>query len=687
MGLKKLLVLGIALFLLPISSMASHVFGGQIYWKRQVNGQFKFYLELHADVGTGAASLPTTATLTTNSGASITLQSITNFSYPGSCGTSTYSLGKRVYESAAITLAGTPPATGWDFTYSTCCKSNGIVNLSSPGSSSIEIRTTMFAGALAQKANGDYPETPILIGIGEVIMTNNGSRSIPTLVYQPYGDSIHTEFEALSVGGVNASYAAGFSGTQPLPGLNQGALFDPVIQNNILTVSPNTLGAFSTGIKAETYIGGALIAVQHIDLLVDINPASSPFNSAPNIAITSSSHILTTLPANPLTGDSSAVSLTAQANDTINFAISVTDTAGDPTPLSYFVNSQTPGLVQIDSMGTGLYLVKVFTSLEPSLSSGMGGSLKLNLISQDGGCPIAGIGVQKIDINVASTPLNTQVGICMVAADTSTLKHFVYIDAPENANGSSLALIWREYDVNTGIWSNDTAFLPDSDTIYEHSINSNLPTVAYYLEYYDALTGMAASNDDLQVGNLPLSAVNAGYWNQITLPYASSTPLLWIKLFRKPFGAPASSYVEVDSMYQPIALSGIINLYDSIPTMGVYDYSVEAMVDYSCDTTQMNLKNWWYYTTLTSAEEVSAYVSLTEIKNTPFAVYPNPTSGIIYLDSKEVKSITVWSTTGQKLKITYGSNQINVMDLTAGVYLLKIETNNGEHYSTRIQKY
>jgi hypothetical protein len=388
----------------------------------------------------------------------------------------------------------------------------------------MEIKTTMYPAAMiATYSNGNYPETPQIAGLREFSMVTNGNYHIPMVLYSHLEDSVHTEFRTLAANGANLVYNSGYSGTQPLPGLAQGATFDPFIDNNVLSVDPNISGEFSVGILAETYVGGQLISKSEIDLLAKIQNPSSPFNGAPEILVTSSSHPYSVITPNPITADSSGINVTASANDTITFGVSVIDTAGSARNLYVAANSQANGLYQIDSIAPGVYVVSIFPNAEPIIASGLGGNLRLQLVSIDDDCPFAGVSKYDIFLHIpSSAPANTQVGICMVAADTSVLEHNVYIDAPENNNGSSMTLITYEYNSITGNWVTDTNQLPDSDTIFSHSINSSLPTVAYFLEYHDSFSGNITSTDDVQVGNLPISVTSAGTINQISLPYASS---------------------------------------------------------------------------------------------------------------------------------------------------------------------
>ncbi|MDL2239507.1 T9SS type A sorting domain-containing protein [Bacteroidales bacterium OttesenSCG-928-L14] len=68
--------------------------------------------------------------------------------------------------------------------------------------------------------------------------------------------------------------------------------------------------------------------------------------------------------------------------------------------------------------------------------------------------------------------------------------------------------------------------------------------------------------------------------------------------------------------------------------------------------------------------------NISETKN--ISVYPNPTTGEINISSKEseIKSVTVFNQLGKQVMQINGTNRINISDLTAGIYILQITTNN-----------
>jgi hypothetical protein len=69
-------------------------------------------------------------------------------------------------------------------------------------------------------------------------------------------------------------------------------------------------------------------------------------------------------------------------------------------------------------------------------------------------------------------------------------------------------------------------------------------------------------------------------------------------------------------------------------------------------------------------------LSIKAIEDNQLAVYPNPSSGYIYLDyapsQLTVVSMELFDLNAKLIKMVHGVNQINVMDITSGIYLLKI---------------
>lgn len=80
-------------------------------------------------------------------------------------------------------------------------------------------------------------------------------------------------------------------------------------------------------------------------------------------------------------------------------------------------------------------------------------------------------------------------------------------------------------------------------------------------------------------------------------------------------------------------------------------------------------------------------LSVSENKNNPYQIYPNPTTGILYVESKySISSISICTILGQEIQATLENNQIDFSKIQNGVYLLKIEDRNGLSYIHKILK-
>ena len=65
-------------------------------------------------------------------------------------------------------------------------------------------------------------------------------------------------------------------------------------------------------------------------------------------------------------------------------------------------------------------------------------------------------------------------------------------------------------------------------------------------------------------------------------------------------------------------------------------------------------------------------------------VYPNPATGLIYIEGVEVAEVQLFNTLGQKVKTVLGNNEVNVDDLPQGMYLLRIMAADGTSRVARV---
>ena len=154
---KIIILLVLVLFGWSHKTLASHLMGGEITWdcvKTGPNiGKFIFTVKVYRDCNgiPGQASIP----LTTNApvGAiNCLLVSQTDISPDGpGCPTCAVPLGyanaveEFVYRSAPLFLNGVPPAAGWNFWWTSCCRNGSIVNLGAAGTGDFTLRAYMYS--------------------------------------------------------------------------------------------------------------------------------------------------------------------------------------------------------------------------------------------------------------------------------------------------------------------------------------------------------------------------------------------------------------------------------------------------------------------------------------------------------------------------------------------------------------
>ena len=80
-------------------------------------------------------------------------------------------------------------------------------------------------------------------------------------------------------------------------------------------------------------------------------------------------------------------------------------------------------------------------------------------------------------------------------------------------------------------------------------------------------------------------------------------------------------------------------------------------------------------------------LGISENEISDYQIYPNPTSGKLNIESKlPISQISVFNLLGQRIETTRDNNQIDLSKADAGVYLLKIEDENGNSQTHKILK-
>jgi hypothetical protein len=168
-------------FLLLISfsfrGNASHVLGGDITWQCQ-GGDYVFQLTFYRDCNGGIVN-PVSETIDvwghpTLTSITLNFQSRTDISplctqvaggpTPLDCGTGQGggngigAIEKIIYVSDPVSISGTPPATGWVFTYQNFARNGNIVNLIDPDTKGLTLTSKMYA--VPNSAGGCVDNSP-----------------------------------------------------------------------------------------------------------------------------------------------------------------------------------------------------------------------------------------------------------------------------------------------------------------------------------------------------------------------------------------------------------------------------------------------------------------------------------------------------------------------------------------------
>jgi len=140
------------------------------------------------------------------------------------------------------------------------------------------------------------------------------------------------------------------------------------------------------------------------------------------------------------------------------------------------------------------------------------------------------------------------------------------------------------------------------------------------------------------------------------------------------------SQPEVDVFAIYYGISDIIFL-EYLRALGVrtWDNNGTNKLAYETILCELNSRNWCSVSC--NSVGISEKDNLEKIK-----VFPNPSSNYITIDSKEqIKSISVINNLGQTL-LKSNINTVNIKQLSNGVYLVKVELENGQIYLEKIIK-
>ena len=295
----KKIILTILLGIVTLHVSASHLYGGELVWKCQNNGKYKFYLTMYRDCN-GINYTNTVHTIFTNApGGNFQVNRVSPDAYVAPiCYSTTQSaqtlcnnttqygtgtLQKIVFESAEMTFAGTPPPSGWYFYHQDFARPSQLTNggsnqafiarammypYTAPGS------TSPFTGNPCYDSSPDFLEDPALLAVtnSEIVYNNLG--------YDPDLDSLYYDWaEPLSAfpsTSITWNTSSGYSASSPLPSGLGSTGAQLINETGEVSFTSAQAGSFATCLKVESWRCGQLIGEVFRDIPISILTQTTP---------------------------------------------------------------------------------------------------------------------------------------------------------------------------------------------------------------------------------------------------------------------------------------------------------------------------------------------------------------------------------------------------------------------------
>ena len=732
MSLRKLLLL----FSLVVSSLnvsATHLLGGEIIWKCQPNGTYKFTLVVYRDCG-GITIATSPQTIANNAGVTITcslvgISDVTKSCYLGtdSCVGSSSGEGnmqKYVFQSGDVALTGTPPMSGWYFSWNSCCRPTTISNITNPDSHGYFLRAVMYPyippGQSAQLSAGtsgnptcydsspDFFEDPLVVACsGQDISYNNFG-------YDPDLDSLHYQWANPLQGsawpGSIVTWNTGYSSTSPLPSSTGNIAATVDGGSGEISFNCSQVGSWATSVKVEAWRCNQKIGeiCRDIPIITRNCPsnstglcASSFVDSPPYAWVdldTNYSFPISIQTDTNVFGDTSIVSVDLYPGDTINLDVIAID-SNSINPNCNFQNvtfEAFGGMISQDSLyadpndclfnppcatitrmdaGSGFvfqnsahlrlswYLDCSHIDYQKYQCGSLSSTYEMYIKLTDDQCPINRFTYKKVMVTVK----NYMPGIPFV--DSTSIAQTscgAYFDWTANVD---TGFNWDYYIINRVDTSGATTVL---DTIYDFSTQSYLDTTAdpssvnsYYIQ----------------------SAGGCGLVSEPSVMMKTSYTIQHPENDTVSAGQNASfevaAYSGIAYQWQIKTGIGFINLSDGGQISGAQTNKLDIL----STQTLNNLSEYRCIRTLGSCTDTTNIATLyvnaigLEEEALTLKLYPNPADASITIDARQpLNEVKIYNSLGQIMYVDSrqsNSYRINTADWPNGIYSVLIETGQG----------
>jgi len=361
MKLRRILTV-LVFTLMAFQSQATHQLGGEIIWKCKPNGKYQFTMILYRECGSSVTLPTTTQTLSGPQSVSvnyITTQTVTPSCYAGTepcqAGTGLSGLGrmqKYIYRSGDIVLTGSPPASGWTFSWTSCCRPQSVGNITNAGSQGYYLRATMYPyippGSTTPLTGGSaanptcYDSSPDFLEDPQVVACSNQDVVYNNLGYDPDLDSLYYVWaNPLGTGGAVVPWASGYSANSPLPSGSGSTAANLDGETGTVTFNSTQTGSFATCVSIEAWRCGQKVAEIFRDIPVVIrsctggtgtcaslyNPVPPQFTVTPDSSLAAPTLLA---PVTNTAGDTVAYRTEGYPGDTIRFELLASDPYVNP---------------------------------------------------------------------------------------------------------------------------------------------------------------------------------------------------------------------------------------------------------------------------------------------------------------------------------------------------------------------
>lgn len=594
--------------LLATDLFASHYMGGEITWQCLGNGRFRFIMKLYRECAGITYGNPETITVTNcPSIASIqmnlfpggdprdiddgSLDGKTDLSPacwqsppPIACNPSpslsnTGAVEEWYYTSdnaypTGVLISGVPPAAGWIFSNTSCCR-NPCTNIPTSTSDSWFLRAIMypyngqntFPCYDNSPAFAEVPSTVICTGYPFTYNHNASDKELDSLVYD-WAPALNGSLTVPEV------YAAGFSFNSPLPGpslnpLNVAATINS--HTGEISYTSYTAGAFVTVTKVTAYRCGKKIAEIFREMQIVLLNCPGAINHQPTV----------TPPFyNPITGIYDLYIDTVMAGQTVDFDINAIDTDmlpnGNPNTVTLETSSQDYGAGYTDPNNGCVDPPCATLNPPPPLSAMVAvathfhwqttcddinfniGCANLTNVHNfyfkiyDNGCPANAINGVTVSVVVVAPPVlkAPQIHCAEVMPNGDVILTW---DIPPDTSGTFNSYHLYSSTSPTGPFAEVDSIFSYNQTSYTHvGAGANSDTIYYYMRSRSGCFGKFYSphtSDTVASIHLNVTAIGGGQianltWNPFHAPPLPSS-MGWYRIYRE---YPVGTWLLLDSV-------------------------------------------------------------------------------------------------------------------------------------------